>query len=190
MSGMRPIGRRRTASSRSRGRDLTRISDKFATIYLAGCLAIRFKILPFTEAELLAALSDLRARPRGVHRSRAWRGAGTSRLSAWRPERRSRSRPPVLAPSVPATTPFDRLRRFINRQQPRRGFIDLRSPGLSRLAFKLQLVRCDRRARRDLGYVGSRRRKDTGSPAIGSRKSPGPREAAALKKELVRRRAH
>ena len=34
------------------GRDLTRITDQFATIYVAGCLAIRFKILPFTETEV------------------------------------------------------------------------------------------------------------------------------------------
>jgi hypothetical protein len=41
------------AHIRSRaGRDLTRISDQFATIYVAGCLAIRFKILPFTETEV------------------------------------------------------------------------------------------------------------------------------------------
>jgi len=34
----------------------TRISDRFATLFIAGCLAIRFNILPFTEAELLDAL--------------------------------------------------------------------------------------------------------------------------------------
>jgi hypothetical protein len=34
------------------GRDLTRITDQFATIYVAGCLAIQFKILPFTETEV------------------------------------------------------------------------------------------------------------------------------------------
>ena len=34
------------------GRDLTRITDQFATIYVAGCLAIQFKILPFSETEV------------------------------------------------------------------------------------------------------------------------------------------
>ena len=38
------------------GRDLTRISDKFATPYITGCLAARYKIFPYTEAEMLEAL--------------------------------------------------------------------------------------------------------------------------------------
>ena len=33
-----------------------RISNRFATLYVAGCLAVRFKIFPFTEAEVLEAL--------------------------------------------------------------------------------------------------------------------------------------
>jgi hypothetical protein len=37
-------------------RDLTRVGDKFATIYVAACLAIRFGCLPFTEVEVLEAL--------------------------------------------------------------------------------------------------------------------------------------
>jgi hypothetical protein len=39
-----------------RGRDLTHITDQFATIYVAGCLAIRFKILPYTETDVLWSL--------------------------------------------------------------------------------------------------------------------------------------
>jgi hypothetical protein len=35
------------------GRKLLRVHGKFATIYAAGCAAIRFKIFPFTEADLL-----------------------------------------------------------------------------------------------------------------------------------------
>jgi hypothetical protein len=38
------------------GRKLLRVHGKFATIYFAGCAAIRFKILPFTEADLLEAV--------------------------------------------------------------------------------------------------------------------------------------
>jgi hypothetical protein len=38
------------------GRKLLRVHGKFATIYAAGCAAIRFKILPFTEADLLEAV--------------------------------------------------------------------------------------------------------------------------------------
>jgi hypothetical protein len=37
-------------------RRLLRVHGKFATIYAAGCAAIRFKILPFTEADLLEAV--------------------------------------------------------------------------------------------------------------------------------------
>jgi hypothetical protein len=38
------------------GRRLLRVHGKFATIYAAGCAAIRFKILPFIEADLLEAV--------------------------------------------------------------------------------------------------------------------------------------
>jgi Domain of unknown function (DUF927) len=38
------------------GRRLLRVHNKFATVYAAGCAAIRFKILPFTEADLLEAV--------------------------------------------------------------------------------------------------------------------------------------
>ena len=49
--------RDQAADIRSRGgRDLTRITDQFATIYVAGCLAIRFKILPYTETDVLRSL--------------------------------------------------------------------------------------------------------------------------------------
>jgi len=37
-------------------RDVLRVRGYFATVYAVGCLAIRFAILPFTEAELLAAI--------------------------------------------------------------------------------------------------------------------------------------
>ncbi len=37
-------------------RDLGRISNKFATIYVTGCLASAHHILPFTEAEILEAV--------------------------------------------------------------------------------------------------------------------------------------
>src|SRR6516164_11466429 len=38
------------------GRDITRVSDKFATPYIAGCLAARYKIFPYSETEMLDAL--------------------------------------------------------------------------------------------------------------------------------------
>jgi hypothetical protein len=49
--------RNQASDIRSRGgRDLTRITDQFATTYVAGCLAIRFKILPYTETDVLRSL--------------------------------------------------------------------------------------------------------------------------------------
>jgi putative DNA primase/helicase len=38
------------------GRRLLRVHGKFATVYAAGCAAIRFKTFPFTEADLLEAI--------------------------------------------------------------------------------------------------------------------------------------
>ena len=87
---------------------------------------------------------------------------------------------------VPATTPFDRLRRFINRNR-RRGFIDLRKPGLARIRFKLLKLRAMRsKDARVLGYVA-----DGEYWIPGDRfevVAGGSREALALKKELFRRR--
>jgi hypothetical protein len=47
---------RAAAGISSPGRNLARVHGKFATIYAAGCLAIYFKILPFSEEELLEAI--------------------------------------------------------------------------------------------------------------------------------------
>ena len=38
------------------GRDVDRLHGKFATIYAAGCTAIRFQILPFSKDELRGAV--------------------------------------------------------------------------------------------------------------------------------------
>ena len=47
---------RAAASIPAPGRDLGRLHGKFATIYAAGCVAIRFKILPFKRNDLLRAV--------------------------------------------------------------------------------------------------------------------------------------
>jgi hypothetical protein len=54
--GRREQYQRAVAYLKAPGRKLLRLHGKFATIYAAGCAAIRFKILPFTEADLLAAV--------------------------------------------------------------------------------------------------------------------------------------
>ncbi len=48
--------KRRASKIVAHGRDLRRVHGKLATVYAAGCLAIRFKLLPFTRAELLEAI--------------------------------------------------------------------------------------------------------------------------------------
>jgi hypothetical protein len=166
------------------GRNLTRISDKFATINVAGCLAIRFRILPFTEAELLQALLTCERdhvafvdRELGVVPARA---TSMHRASAAIPQQ-----PALPGAVVPATTPFDRLRRFINRNN--RHFIDLRSPSLSRLRFKHLQRRATRsKDARALVYVGEHNgEKEYWFPDDPFEEvAGGAREAATLKEEL------
>ena len=106
-------------------------------------MAVRFKIFPFTEAEVLEALltchrdhvafiDELLNIPEG-RRTAIIHGATATTTQK-----------PIAVAVVPGPTPFDRLRRFINRNIRRRGFIDLRTPGLSRLRFKLLKLRAMR----------------------------------------------
>jgi hypothetical protein len=88
-----------------RDRDLTRITDKFATIYIAGCLAARFKILPFTETELLEALLTCERdhvafidRELGVVPARA--------ISAHGAPPAITEQPAITGVVMPATTPY------------------------------------------------------------------------------------
>jgi hypothetical protein len=96
----------------------------------------------------------------------------------------------VAGAVVPATTPFDRLRRFINRNNVH-GFVDLRSPGLNRLRFKLLKRRAMRsKGARALVYVGEHNgRKEYWFPGDRFEEvAGGAREALELKKELFSRR--
>ena len=54
--GTSPSTKRPAAAITSSRRSVLRVRGYFATVYAVGCLAIRFKILPFTEAELLTAV--------------------------------------------------------------------------------------------------------------------------------------
>jgi hypothetical protein len=104
------------------GRDITRVSDRFATKYLAGCLAARYKIFPYSETEMLDALwicqRDHLAfvdQELGLVPARAVSMVGASTAVA---------QPPALAGPATATS-FERLRHFINRNiLPYRGKID------------------------------------------------------------------
>ena len=60
---------------------------------------------------------------------------------------------PIAGAVVPVPTPFDRLRRFIDRNGEH-GFIDLRSPGVSRIRFQFLKRRAlQSEAGRVLGYA-------------------------------------
>jgi hypothetical protein len=108
-------------------RDLGRISNKFATIYVTGCLASALKILPFSEAEILAAV-------RTCHRDHVpfiddqMRAVGM-RFDASAGVAPSTSTGKPIASVVKATErPFDRLRRFVNANR-KGGFQELEKVG-------------------------------------------------------------
>jgi hypothetical protein len=135
------------------GRNLTRISDKFATIYIAGCLAIRYHILPWTEAELLAALLTCE-RDHVAFVDQELGVVPACAISTHRGPTAIPQQPALAGAVVSATTAFDRLRRFINGNS-KRGFIDLRKPGISRLRVKLLKRRAMKsKSPRDPVYVG------------------------------------
>ena len=115
-------------------RDVGRISNSFATLYLAGCLAVRFKIFPVTEAEVLEALLTCHRDHVASIDERPRRPAGR-RPAIIHGATATTTREPIAGASFPPT-PFDRLRRFINGNS-RRGFIDLRSPRPADFRFKL-----------------------------------------------------
>jgi hypothetical protein len=174
-------------------RDVLRVRGYFATVYAVGCLAIRFTILPFTEAELLAAVLSCHRDHVAFVDNEVAGGPTWSVDAAGAPEyvAEGSARKPVA--SVPNRSPFDRLRRYINRNRQRpyskhsiwRGFIDLRSPGLSRLRFKLKLSLRRSRGQRVVSYAadgeywipGGRFEKVAG----------GASEVRDLKQELLRR---
>jgi hypothetical protein len=87
-----------------------------------------------------------------------------------------------IARAVP--TPFDRLPRFINRHR-KRGFIDLRAPGLTRQRFRLKLLALQTKNASLLGYVAAGEYWIPGP--VFERVAGGASEALALKKELFRR---
>jgi putative DNA primase/helicase len=91
-------------------RNLMRVSGYFATVFAAGCLAIRYKILPFTEAELLKAVL-------ACHRDHVTFVDGE--LGA--------SPAPLAIKRTTVQQPFDRLKKFINVNR-KGGFVDASAP--------------------------------------------------------------
>jgi hypothetical protein len=164
----------------SAGRDVGRVSNRFATLYATGCLAIRLKIFPFTEAEVLEALLT-------CHRDHVAFIDQQLKILAWSTPALIRNPAPPMpqepingAPVVPGPTPFDRLRRFINGSR-QHGFIDLHN--LTRIGLEVRLRA--RQSKPVLGYLtdgeywilGDRFEQVAGSA----------RDALALKRELFGR---
>ena len=155
-------------------RDVLRVRGYFATVYAVGCLAIRFKVLPFTEAELLAAILSCHRDHVAFVDNEVAGGPSWIKEVAVAPEVVAAGPAPkpiagvvVSAAVVPLMTAFDRLRHFINANR-QRGFIDLRELLLSPRTPSVAAIRPGR----VLG-IGASPTASTGSPALGSRKSPG-----------------
>ena len=157
-------------------RSVLRVRGHFATVYAVGCLAIRFGVLPFTEDELLAAILSCHRDhvafvDNEVAGGPAWSAGGARDQEVV--DAGSSNKPPA---STPATTGFDRLRRFINANR-QRGFIDLRRPRLG----TRRLIQSGRA----LGFVAGGEYWIPGERF--EQVAGGTREALALKKELFRR---
>jgi hypothetical protein len=161
---------------------------------MPSAVAIRFAILPFTEAELLAAiLSCHRDHVAFVDNEVAggpsWidEAAVAQEVVAAGPAPKPIAGVvvPAVGTVVPVMTGFDRLRRFINanRQRGRHGFIDLRSPGLTRLGFRLRLQRL--KGAPVLGYIADGEYWIPGDRF--EEVAGGAREALALKQDVDRR---
>jgi Domain of unknown function (DUF927) len=115
-------------------RKVQRVRGYFATVYAAGRLAFRYRILPFNEAELLAAIMS-------CHRDHvAFVDADVARASgrvipapiaqgafARQVAKGAVAGQNAIADDVaPIKTPFDRFQRFMNKSRKR--FIDAHTP--------------------------------------------------------------
>jgi hypothetical protein len=171
------------ASLTSRWRNLVRVHGRFATIFASGCLAIRYRVLSLTKEELLAAILVCE-RDHVAFIDNEVRELGVLVMPTTGAQKTVAGAVVPATAVVPAMTPFDRLRRYINHNRGG-GFIDLRSPGLSRLRFKLKLSLRRSRGQRVVSYAadgeywipGGRFEKVAG----------GASEVRDLKQELLRR---
>jgi Domain of unknown function (DUF927) len=166
-------------------RDVLRVRGYFATVYAVGCLAIRFAILPFTEAELLAAIlschrdhvafvdNEVAGGPSWIDEAAV---AQVVVAAGPAPKPIAGVVVPAVGTVVPVMTGFDRLRRFINANR-QRGFIDLSRPRLG----TRRLIQSGR----VLGYIADGEYWIPGDRF--EEVAGGAREALALKQDVDRR---
>jgi hypothetical protein len=167
-------------------RSVLRVRGYFATVYAVGCLAIRYKILPFTEAELLAAVLSCHRDHVAFVDNEVAGGPGWTVAAARAREvvAVGSAPPPAIAGAVvPAQRPFYRLCRYIARNRSLR-FIRLRS----RFSNFFYRLRRSKGARVDV-YIGEHKGQgELWFPSgLFERVAGGAREAAALKQELLTR---
>jgi hypothetical protein len=162
VKGRREQCQQAVAHLKAPGRNLLRAHGKFGTIYAAGCAAIRFKIFPFTEAELLEAVMTCE-RDHIAFIAKELGGAyalGANPVAAAAPR-----------------TPYQALKAYLNGPMAK-SFIDLREAGASVPPGHLH----DSAA----GYLGLYRgNQEIWLPyACFERIAGGPAESHALKAEL------
>jgi hypothetical protein len=108
--------RQAAADITSGWRDLVRLHGRFATVYASGCLAHRFGVLPLPRVELLAAdLTIARDHVAFVEQEVRRLRLPVAPPSASKVVAVGSAGQPIANAVVPVTTPFDRLRRFIDR---------------------------------------------------------------------------
>ena len=179
-------------------RILHRVRGYFATVYVAGCLAIRYKILPFTEAELLDAIISCH-RDHVLFVDAELKLAGVPVMPAPNAQRPFLGQSAIATPTaiaaqttiagiaVPAEQLFRRASKFVNDNR-KGGFVDVRKSG----ADKPRLGGARKTLAKGapvLGYIGEQdNAEEYWIPGpIFKTVAGGAREERALKEELFRR---
>jgi hypothetical protein len=101
-------------------RSVLRVRGYFATVYAVGCLAIRFNILPFTEAELLAAVLSCHRDHVAFVDNQVAKHFGSPHSTP--------TTSPSLSHATPAATPLASLGKYLFGPA-QSSFIDLDQPG-------------------------------------------------------------
>jgi hypothetical protein len=108
------------------GRDVGRVSNRFATLYVAGCLAIRFKVFPFTAAEVLEALLTCHRDHVAFIDQQLNIPAGKTPAITPRPTAMT-AQEPVVGAGTPDRSPLAKLKHYLDANIPD-GLIDLCDP--------------------------------------------------------------